>query len=232
MVGMEKLLGEGDALNWRGYVLARGERPLGDGRSFYLDAGITTNVGTTSGKVFEFKPNQARYDVEGGVTFPRGGASLDVLFGHMSRHDIDDNWDEETEAWNVLGFRLRNGAYGPWSYSCSNGGPSWQWSLSAARYVQTSSLDYEWDLRLEASRKFSLGPLNVQGSVGARLVTTEEDRSDGNDWFLDKWAELGFRPRNPHDNYVFYVRLEQQHDVDRKDGMTADTVGLGVKFFW
>ena len=232
ILGIAKLTGEGDELSWRGQVFARGERPVRPGLDFYLEGGITTNVGTDSGKFFEFKPNQATYDVEVGLTRALGDKSLDILLGHMSRHDIDDSYDGKTEAWNTFGFRLRRGVYGPWLYSCANGGPRWQWSVSAAKYVQTSALDYEWDLRAEASRKFKLGPVNLQGSIGARLVTTDAERSDGHDWFLDKWGELGFRSRNPEDKYVVYLRWEQQHDLDRNDGLTADTFGVGVKFFW
>lgn len=232
MVGLERLFGEGDDLSWRGYLAARGERVLGSWGSFYLDAGITTNCGTHSGAFFEIKPNKVRYDAEAGFTFPSGGMKLDLLFGHMSRHDIDDHWDGETEAWNSVGFRLRRGAYGPWSYSCSSGASPWQWSLSGARYAQVSSIDYEWDARLEASRRFRLGGFSAQASLGARLVSTAEERADGGDWFVDSWAELGFRPLNPEDKYVFYLRWYEQHDADHADGLTAGTVGLGVKFFW
>jgi hypothetical protein len=229
---MEKLFGEGDELSWRGRIFVRGERPLGEDLNFFLEGGITTNVGTDSGAFFEIKPNQARYDLDTGITRPLGHLNLDFVFGHMSRHDIDDSYDGKTEAWNTIGVRLRNGPHGPWSYACSGIGPDWLWSIAAAKYVQTSALDYEWDVRLEASRKFELGPLNVQASLGAHLVTTEAKRSDGRDWFIDKWAEIGFRTRNPDDKYVVYLRWEQEHDLDRNDGFTANTIGFGVKFFF
>ncbi len=229
---LEKLWGEGDELSWRGQVYARGVRPLGAELDFYLEGGITTDVGTDSGDFFEFKPNRSIYDVEVGLTRPIDGMRLDMLFSHMSRHEIDDGYDDQTEAWNMFGFRLRRGAYGPWSYSCSNEGPDWQWSVSAGKIVQKSELDYDWDFRLETSRKFELGPVNLQGSLGARLVTTEAERADGHSWFIDKWAEIGFRTRNPDDKYVIYVRWEQQHDLDIGDGMTANTFGFGMKFFW
>jgi hypothetical protein len=171
-----------------------------------------------------FDANQANYHLAFGLRVQAGRAVVYPVLHHESRHLVDRPKTQAVD-WNMLGVRVEGALpYGvPGSFQ-----------LGAARAVQRSYVDYEWEFLAAAhvpAVQWTHGELFLE--TEARFVTTTNRAPYFRDGFVDFTGAAGVRLRRDGRVLDLFAAYEHRNDVvlfepDVRDrALFAFRIGLG-----
>jgi len=162
----------------------------------------------------DFEPMRVIYTLEAGCSPPRGEGRYSFFIKHQSFHDID-TFDDIDESYELYGARYRFG-----------GSP--QWYVRAGKYLNRSTVDYDWDLA--ASVTYDLRPIRERPTYAHAWVHHVFEEGDvGRDEFTDYAVELEVRL---HSGLIPFLRYELLHDIDRFNGASDHHLMLGTRYRW
>lgn len=209
----------GEDLRWLGWVGAGAGLLRVEGATAYL----TGDVETVAGDVREvFDAHQANYHLEVGAARSFGRWTANLVFHHVSRHDLDRP-KEQVVDWNILGgrasVRLREGSSLPLRLVFGIG-----------HTTQVSLVGYQWEVtgRVEVDL-VSRGWGSTYAISDVRMVTTTRSEAFPRSAFVDLMVEGGLRWGREGRRLGAFAAFEHRNDVFLEASGARDRALFGIR---
>lgn len=182
-------------------------------RVFFLNFGMRTPLDICGGR---WQPKKVKYLIEPGLRIPINNKYIDnfkLIYTHESWHDPDYD-DNITEDFDMLGVRVEGK------------NKKIDWSASIGKYVKTVDVDYDLGGRVGAEIKV-WGPGSLALFLGGdvHLITKRGGGENLN-------YSIGLRLKKEGCNFSPFILYEREHDADRFEGETDDSLLTGIKYEW
>jgi len=124
-----------------------------------------------------FDPNQGNYILAGSLSVRARGVEVAGVFYHQSRH-LSDRLKIAPVDWNMMGGRL--------IHETARGGLEWHGIVDLRRTIQSSFVDYVWELDTDARARVRLRRrVKFVAGGGVRVLGVDGSR--------DRGVQTGFR---------------------------------------
>ena len=215
-VSMEHLFSEDQRFVWDANF--GGELDMidyGSGRATFV-----ANYQTILGSEFRaFDPNQGNYILEGSISTRAGALEAAAVFHHVSRH-LSDRPKRFPVDWNMIGGRIAGS---------TTRGPTTLWGAADIRgVVQSSYVDYRWELASDVAARVALRPrVALISSGGLRIVGVDGSRDRGTQYGYR--GEGGVRLDGRGAALELFVAAERLIDPYQLEFSTAAWMTLGFR---
>ena len=215
-VSMEHLVSEEPRFVWDAHF--GGELDMidyGAGRATFV-----ANYETILGSEFRaFDPNQGNYILEGSISRRTGAVEAAGVFHHVSRH-LSDRPKRFPVDWNMVGGRIGG--------STARGRTALRGRVDARGVIQSSYVDYRWEVESDAAARVTLRPRIALVTSGAvRVLGVDGSRDRGTQYGYR--GEGGVRLDGRGAALELFVAAERRIDPYQLEFSTATWMTLGFR---
>jgi hypothetical protein len=187
----------------------------GSGRATFV-----ANYETVLGSEFRaFDPNQGNYILEGSISGRRGALEAAAVFHHVSRH-LSDRPKRFPVDWNMIGGRIAG--------SATRGRTRLQGRADIRGVIQSSYVDYRWELASDVAARVALRPrVAFVSSAGVRVVGVDGSRDRGTQYGYR--GEGGVRLDGRGAALELFISAERRIDPYQLEFSTATWMTVGFR---
>jgi hypothetical protein len=183
-------------------------------------ATFVANYQTILGSEFRaFDPNQGNYILEGSISRRAGALEAAAVFHHVSRH-LSDRPKQFPVDWNLIGGRIAG--------SATRGRTTLRGRADVRGVIQSSYVDYRWELASEVAARVALRPrVAFVSSGGVRVVGVDGSRDRGTQYGYR--GEGGVRLDGRGAAVELFIAAERRVDPYQLEFSTAAWMTVGFR---
>jgi hypothetical protein len=187
----------------------------GSGRATFV-----ANYQTILGSEFRaFDPNQGNYILEGSISRRAGALEAAAVFHHVSRH-LSDRPKRFPVDWNMIGGRIAG--------SATRGPTTLRGRADIRGVIQSSYVDYRWELASEVAARVALRPgVALVSRGGLRIVGVDGSRDRGTQYGYR--GEGGVRLDGRGAGLELFIAAERRVDPYQLEFSTASWMTVGFR---